>query len=513
MRLLHATSLHFTEFLHDADRPRYVIASHRWTAHEVTFKEFKEGRDKHRPGYEKVTAFAKYVREHVPGIEWLWIDTCCINKDSDAELAYAINSMFRWYRNAELCIAHLAGVSAVGNISEFEQDDWFRRGWTLQELLAPRLVVFVTKYWNVIGNKGGSSDYLDTISIGRDLGANIAKITGVSERVLNDWNSSTTLSIEEKIKWMEGRTTTREEDLSYALFGIVGITLSVIYGEGKDRARQRVRAELQQRAEADADDYQKIVKWLAAPDPWTEHDIARKLHERHTGNWLLQSRQYQAWKLGQDQQHRYLWLYGGVGCGKTILCSVAIEDMRTHYGRQDHIGHAVFYFSFSEKRKQTYESLILSLVSQLGGKEPSFSLLKQASQSIHKRRPGRDELEKILHVVLKSYDTVFCHLDALDECPQSNQARQHVLSGLRELLHQAPNVRLLLTSQDVPDIRQLIEHLDTASASVFISSALIDTDIVRYINSQMDQDSKLRRLDPATQRSIQQTLRQRADGS
>jgi hypothetical protein len=133
--------------------------------------------------------------------------------------------MFEWYCDAELCIAYLAGSATTEG---FEQDEWFSRGWTLQELLAPRLVLFVTKEWQVIGNKGASLHDQDRIRSGPDLSAQIARLTWIPEYVLGDWAASVDVPVDDKIRWMKGRTTFRPEDMSYALFGILGVTLSVI---------------------------------------------------------------------------------------------------------------------------------------------------------------------------------------------------------------------------------------------------------------------------------------------
>ena len=155
MRLLHTTDLVFREFF-DYELPKYAILSHRWSAgSEATIKDLQKSRNTGSSGYKKVQEFASYVQENVPGVDWIWIDTCCINQESAAELSEAVNLMFEWYRNAEICIAYLADIEATDD--EFTRSEWFERGWTLQELLAPRFVFFVTKSWQSIGCKGDSS--------------------------------------------------------------------------------------------------------------------------------------------------------------------------------------------------------------------------------------------------------------------------------------------------------------------------------------------------------------------
>lgn len=522
MRLINVHTLQFAEYLTDEDCPRYVIASHRWYADEVSFKDVKKGRNKESSGYNKLEAFAKYTRENVRNIDWLWIDTCCINKGNDAELSSSINSMFRWYRNADLCIAYLSGVALKDDLEAFEQDVWFRRGWTLQELLAPRLVVFVSRDWQVIGNKGSSFYDYNKTPTGPDLTVKISKITNIPELVLKDWATGAQVSNEDKMKWIDARTTTLVEDTSYALFGIVGVTLPVIYGEGKQSARNRVVAELRrrdkvERAEVEAerrrkDDkeqharkWQEIIAWLAPSNPWTNHESARRLHERSTGTWLLESRKYQAWKNGQGQ---CLWLYGGPGCGKTILCSTAIEDMYG-YCADRRLGHAIFYFSFSDQQKQSYEDLLVSLVAQLASPE-GFEVLEQAYEAKDRRRPGYEGLESILCKSLTSYDLIFCHLDALDECPEEDSVRRRLLERVEQLLARAENLRVLVTSRDEVDIRRSMAKLNSTSISV--ASELVTPDIQRYIQNEISRIPKLSRLDATTKNLVKTMLSERAGG-
>ena len=245
MRLLNVYTFQFSEF---PDRPPpYAIASHRWKAGtEATIKDIRNRRNTDKDGCRKVESFAKYVREHVCDVEWLWIDTCCVNQDSSQEVTEAVNSMFRWYSNAEVCLAYLAEVSDAENEREFRGSEWFRRGWTLQELLAPQMVVFLSASWELIGHKGedGWTRSGHQIASGHALEAAVSAITGVPECVLRNYARSMSLSIEERLSWIYNRQTTKEEDMSYSLLGIFDVTMPVIYGEGAKRARERLMEEI-----------------------------------------------------------------------------------------------------------------------------------------------------------------------------------------------------------------------------------------------------------------------------
>jgi hypothetical protein len=510
MRLLHTHSLDLEEFQGD-DTPPYVAASHRWLRNsEATFQDVRDRRNTNSAGYHKVKAFARYIRHNIPHVKWLWIDTCCINKDSAAELSEAINSMFEWYRNAEFCLAYLADVDTIASRSSLEKSEWFKRGWTLQELLAPRTVLFVTSGWQFIGYKGAVVPGDIRATIGCDLEETIHRITGIPVRVLHDYGASVDLSVEEKLKWMEGRTTTRQEDMSYALYGILDVTLGANYGERYEGARQRLLAAIHQRgniALQRAEQYRKITHWLSPPDPETNHESACQRHEPLTGNWLLQDARYLAWKSGSI---RCLWVHGKAGCGKTILCSTAIEDTRMHSQLASNVGHAIFYFSFSDSHKQTFRNLVSSLVTQLCNKEPGLSMLRKAYEEPERSQPGLGELQRILYSSLASYDSLFLHLDALDECPEAEDVRQMVLDGVQQLLIRAPNVRALVTSRDVPDIRSRMEVLGATQLN--IAPETVDADIGKYVSSQLSRDRKLSRLDFSTRILIEDTLSKKGNG-
>lgn len=445
MRLLDINNLEFTEF-RDHERPTYAIASHRWQEEEVAYQEVRERRNTHKKGYRKVEAFAKYVRENVHPIRWLWIDTCCINKDSAAELSEAINLMFDWYRKAEVCLAYL--VDADSDTAQggrlFEKSEWFERGWTLQELLAPKTVVFLSKSWEVIGNKGASFHNYGRSPVGRGLECEIAARAGITENILHDYEKSRSLPVETRLKWMEDRKTSREEDLSYALYGIFEVALGANYGEGYKRARQNLLAAINQeesRATQQATQFRMITDWLSPPDPWTNHEMARQQYESKTGSWFLQSEKYREWKIGAV---RNLWIHVKAGSGKTILCSTAIEDIRLHCDQRANTGCAIFYFSFSDNRKQSVFDLMPSLVAQVGRKPPGLSRLQKAYET--RSRPGLGDLENVFRDSIEAYDDFIFIIDALDECPEIGDTRQKILETLQTLSRRAPKLRILATS-------------------------------------------------------------------
>ncbi|CDO76714.1 hypothetical protein BN946_scf184796.g8 [Trametes cinnabarina] len=171
------------------------------------------------------------------GYRWLWVDTCCIDKTSSTELSEAINSMYQWYAHAAVCYAYLQDVDEAENPrnmrSQFRQSKWFGRGWTLQELIAPSEVVFVSKRWQAIGTK-------------RILGDVIEEITGIDRNILQHNRPLSSVSIAQRMSWASRRSTTRIEDEAYLLLGIFGVNIPVIYGEGSN-AYYRLQEEILRR--------------------------------------------------------------------------------------------------------------------------------------------------------------------------------------------------------------------------------------------------------------------------
>ncbi|KAF2719344.1 hypothetical protein K431DRAFT_212208, partial [Polychaeton citri CBS 116435] len=256
-----------------------------------------------------------------------------------------------------------------------------------------------------------------------------------------------------------------------------------------------------------ADRFRRITNWLSPPDPWINHESARQRHEPQTGTWLLSCDAYLNWKSASGS---HLWMYGKAGCGKTLLCSTATEDVKAHCENAANAGYVVFYFSFSDDRKQHYEDLLLSLVIQLGWKEPGLSMLQQAYEKPNQNKPGQDDLEKILFSCIGSYDELFVILDALDECPEDSDVRQNMLAWLARLKQRAPQVKILATSRELPDIRASMVVIDAVPLSIATHS--VDADIRRYTAMQLSRDHRLSRLDQTTKVLIEETISVKADG-
>jgi ankyrin repeat protein len=232
MRLIDVEKKKLEEFIGDSIPP-YAILSHTWGADEdeILYQDIEQGNvNKSGPQLVKFEACCKQALQD--GLRYAWIDTCCIPRSDFTELSEAINSMFRWYKNAAICYAYLADVPAGVDCSDpnsnFFTSRWFTRGWTLQELLAPKTVRFYDEAWNFLGTKAEMSVAIETI-------------TGIPRPVLLGWASLDTQSVAQRMSWASKRVTKRPEDIAYCLLGVFSVYLSMIYGEGAESAFSRLQ--------------------------------------------------------------------------------------------------------------------------------------------------------------------------------------------------------------------------------------------------------------------------------
>ncbi|KAK7983381.1 hypothetical protein PG989_010783 [Apiospora arundinis] len=266
--------------------PPYVILSHTWISpqDEITYQDFQRRRRDIEKGTFKPKGWAK-LRQYCDrvardGWEWAWMDTCCIDKTNEAETQLAIFAMFRWYKEADVCIAYLADVHADKVVSRRAQNEpdldevpypdtmhdttspahlalkpfvvkskWFTRGWTLQELIAPKDLYFVDHAWRRLGNR---EHWYDAIRMA----------CGIEPRYFggfNPWDFHA-CSIATRMNWASRRETTLEEDEAYSLLSLFGLSMPLIYGEGRWRAFYRLQSELIMHYDDDS-----IYAWRADP--------------------------------------------------------------------------------------------------------------------------------------------------------------------------------------------------------------------------------------------------------
>jgi hypothetical protein len=290
MRLLNTRTLEL-EYFPKGEKPPYAILSHTWGTEEVLFEDVRHGSAKLRScpkkGLAKVLKSAELAL--ADGYDYVWIDACCIDKSSSAELSEAINSMFAWYRQSGVCYAFLEDYTH--GRSALADSRWFTRGWTLQELIAPFEVRFYDSSWVMFGDR-------------LQLALTISHITSIDHHLLSfkftptysctnghghppncaasctscrDAASARLLrsySVSNKMAWAACRETTRVEDIAYCLMGIFDVNMPLLYGEGM-KAFRRLQEEIVRHSND-----QTILTWTRQ-NPWVEIKLE-----------LPQSRQY-----------------------------------------------------------------------------------------------------------------------------------------------------------------------------------------------------------------------------
>src|ERR1700712_785302 len=238
MRLINTSTLELTQFIGN-QIPEYAILSHTWLDSEITLKDVGKG------GIKDIShATANYKRASLNKIhgtckqaisdeyEWVWIDCCCIDKESSSELQEAINSMWSWYQNANICYVYLIDVPyGTSPIEVFRSSRWFSRGWTLQELIAPSTVEFFAQDWTSLGTK------LERIE-------EISSVTRIHKSALQCGLSASWSNAAEKMSWAAHRQVTRAEDMAYCLLGLFDVNMPMLYGEGGSKAFIRLQEEI-----------------------------------------------------------------------------------------------------------------------------------------------------------------------------------------------------------------------------------------------------------------------------
>lgn len=283
---------HTKDFVGDDTIPPYAILSHTWEEdQEVTFEDMKDGTGQSKSGYNKIQFCGQQAQ--YDGLQFFWVDTCCINKSEYGELQEAINSMFRWYRNAVKCYVYLSDVSiakqkASNEVSgfiwepSFRVSRWFTRGWTLQELLALVSVEFFSYEWKRLGNKSLLAQQIHKIPKPALQGGQLSQF-----------------SVNERLSWIENRQTKLEEDRAYSLVGIFGVYMPSIYGEGMAKAFQRLLDEI--------DKLEKCVQHLRLSDPYDDKKRIKYTNRgllKDSYYWILENSDFQRWR--DDPQSRLL---------------------------------------------------------------------------------------------------------------------------------------------------------------------------------------------------------------
>lgn len=313
-------------FFADPKAHHYAILSHTWGDEEVTFQEMNaaKGPNKKKKGWRKIAETCRLARgEH--HLRYAWVDTCCIDKSSSAELSEAINSMFNWYRWSDVCFVFLDDVTFSrapvlpglmrGNTvfeDRLRTARWFSRGWTLQELVASCRIVFYDAAGTKLGDKASLAD-------------DLVSITNIDRAVLKDVTRLSMVPVARKMSWAASRQTTRVEDMAYCLLGMFDVNMPLLYGEGT-RAFLRLQEEI---ARSGSD--WSLLAWSPphSPPTWRRFRICGVFAPSPAEFWNGHNLRIPGWALEQNFElsladrgflriSRNMYTHGD-GCARLVL--------------------------------------------------------------------------------------------------------------------------------------------------------------------------------------------------
>jgi hypothetical protein len=473
MRLLHRKEdgrLSLTDVLVGDQIPPYAILSHTWgeDRDEVTFDDMAEGTGRDKPGYDKIGFCEEQARQN--GLQYFWIDTCCINKNDDAELARSINSMFHWYCNATRCYVYLHDVeirkrkrdedSTASWELDFRTSRWFNRGWTLQELLAPASVEFFSRQRKRLGDK---------IS----LRQKIHEITNIPLSAL-EGNLLSSFGVKERLQWIQHRQTKREEDKAYSLLGVFGVYILPLYGEGVASAFKRLQKEI--------DKLEICMKDLRLTNPY---DDKNRIEDTKGGLledsycWVVKNPEFQKWR--DDPQSQLLWIKGDPGKGKTMLLCGIINEIKKSLPKSNLLSY--FFCQATDTRINNATAVLRGLIyilvnQQLFLLSHVLNKYEQAGKLLFEDANAYIALSEVLTNILQdpNVQSIYLVVDALDECTDGLSA---LLDFVVQTSSTSPRIKWLVSSRNWPQIE---ERLEQAESKVRLSLELNTESVSAAVN-------------------------------
>ncbi|KAF1998124.1 ankyrin [Amniculicola lignicola CBS 123094] len=492
---------------------------------------------KHKKSYAKIRFCGKQAAKN--DLRYFWVDTCCIDKSSSAELTEALNSMFRWYQNADRCYVFLADVSVSsfvegGDFAQrwkpaFRRSRWFTRGWTLQELIAPASVEFFSQDEQLLGTK-------------HSLEPTLHEITGIATRALRG-SVLSEFSLDERMSWADKRNTKREEDKAYSLLGIFNVYMPLIYGEGQRNALLRLHKtaaessntgipslpptvftglpNVTNRVTIDTGDgigedearKRKELLDLLFFDNIDERLLSLKAAHNRTCKWFLQKDLYKAWMSPENlRDHRgFLWIKGKPGAGKSTLMKFLDSKAKNSAKSDPNALVASFFFNArGEQLERCTTGVYRSLLWQLFEKAPDLQEIlgefdTNTRRIIQSKGWQQEILKETLGDVVERLGcrTLQIFIDALDECDDEDVA--DMISFLEDIGEQAveANVHLHIcfSSRHYPTIvirrgKQIVLEDETEH----------DDDIIRYI------DAKLKLANPKKAENLKAQILEKSAG-
>jgi hypothetical protein len=530
-------------------KPSYAILSHRWGAEadEVTFEDVVGNTGKNKPGYAKIRFCGEQAQRD--GLQYFWVDTCCINKADKAELSLAIQSMFRWYRNSARCYVYLSDVSrrpldtaltCNPHEPEFQKSDqftwiwillfihlifrwyhtmarrffvlldvssppayeskvqkseWFTRGWTLQELLAPSSVEFFSREWEKLGDK-------------RSLIQQVQEVTGIPRLALQGAPLSE-FSINKRLRWIEHRRTTHPEDKVYSLLGIVDVDLAPCYGEGVDGAFRRLHDEI--------DKTERCIQDLCGTD---SHADKKRIQDMKGGLlkdsycWVFHNESFRQWH--EDPQSRLLWIKGDPGKGKTMLLCGIIDELQASSAIAKTNMVSYFFCQATDARINSATAVIRGLLYMIVSQQPSLaSYIRKkydsAGKNMFEDANAWVALVDIFTDVLRDPSLTTTHLivDALDECVTD---LPKLLDFVAKQSSASSRVKWIVSSRNWPVIKEQLEQAGhKVKLSLELNAVSVSSAVSIFIQHKVSQLAKQKEYDKQTRDAVLERLTSNAN--
>lgn len=565
MRLLKirdASTFDLVEFT-ARDTPPYAILSHTWGPdhEEVNFRDITSKKKTTKTGFRKLEFCAQQTLQH--GLDYFWIDTCCIDKSSSAELTEAINSMFQWYRKANRCYVYLTDVALIGNTIDerlIQSSRWFTRGWTLQELLAPARVQF----YDVAGHFMGSRASL--------LGM-LKQATGISQRALEGEDLSY-FSIETRFSWAAYRETSREEDAAYSLLGIFGVHMPLIYGEGRRSAFLRLRKAIDEcvayqdldldfsgtSSTATSDNFsrpggsdqslakERRTRAIAQTTPYAspaslgnlryprmeERRLQIQTAQFGTYRWILDSNSYLSagsdsflkWLSSPSELRHVYWIFGKPGSGKSTVMRYLDQNIATTQHMQPWAEarsvlklHHYFWNLGSEKQMSIVGSLRALLYQLLTSNPRSATQIEIDGERViasdndaYLSEVVQQELQDNIRFLIESKQNesaIFILLDGLDELSGSDDKREQIIDFVK-LLSNMEHVKICVSSRPWNTFTDAFEDYPKLKLE-----SLTYDDIANYVETTLSNNKRFNHLAgrrPAEAHSLIRDVCERASG-
>ncbi|KAL0260711.1 hypothetical protein SLS55_004401 [Diplodia seriata] len=259
----------------------------------------------------------------------------------------------------------------------------------------------------------------------------------------------------------------------------------------------------------------EIKDWLDPPDPWVNQRRAISKRQEGTGQWFLDSPQFQSWKT---QPRSFHWQHGSLGCGKTVLSSTVIEHLLREESSSSDYAVLFYYFDFNDESKRSLEGLLRSLLFQLSDKNDAsrqkLCELYESQDMSSGISLSSDSCITMIGTLSTSFKKVMVILDALDEVHQIEKST--LVQHIKSVFH-APgkNFSIFFTSREEYDIEEALSDLCIETSG--FPQHEVNEDIKKYIHARVrdfERYPKLKRWRsrPAIQQEIEGAVSTKANG-